>query len=70
MSFGTIPPADETEPAKVVLSWEAWGMPAIALWFDPKISEGSAACKFAGDADGYEATYFQCGFACSPQGDQ
>lgn len=70
MSFGTIPPKYETEPAKVVLSWEAWGMPALAMWFDPKTSTGSQGCKFAGNADGGLVTYFQCAFGCSPQGDQ
>ncbi|KAF6217461.1 hypothetical protein HO133_006799 [Letharia lupina] len=69
MSFGTIPPAYETEPAKVVMSWEAWGMPAIAMFFEPVLSEGSAGCAFAGDADGDEVTYFECTFGCSPQGD-
>ncbi|KAL9066000.1 MAG: hypothetical protein Q9161_007851 [Pseudevernia consocians] len=69
MTLGSIPPKYETEPAKVVASWDAWGMPAIALAFDPKTNQGSPGCGFSGSTEGDEVTFFQCRFGCSPQGD-
>lgn len=69
MSLGSIPQVDESLPAKVVGSWEAWGMPAIAWEFDPKEMRGSEGCGFVGGGDGGVVTVFRCEFGCSPQGD-